>query len=380
MNDAPVENEPIRILLVEDTPGDVLLMEHYLRQVRNLNFHLSHVGQLEAMNKLLQTESFDVLVLDMNLPDSRGLNTISRAMKQAPWIPIVVLTSVDNEASGMEAVRRGAQDYLIKGEVDGWLIVRTIRYAIERKRTQRELQYSLALAGEVQRAVLPSRSPPEWTHFRATARSRPSGSVGGDFYDFVHINEGQIAVFMGNVTGHEVRSVLLMTRILGFLRSEQGNRTTQVVSDLNRTLLALGDSIGTALTCSLFCTILDAPSGTIFHLNAGQPPPYLYEPQAGKLHSLGARGNRLGVQRFEAVEMCHALGPGARMVLYTDGILDACNTAGERFGRTRLEEAIRKHGAQEVEGFADMILHEVNEFRQGVPQVDDESLVVVDRI
>ena len=142
-------------------------------------------------------------------------------MNQAPWIPIVVLTSVDDEATGMEAVRRGAQDYLVKGEVDGWLLVRTIRYAIERKRTQRELQYSLALAGEAQRSLLPSRSPPDWTHFRATARSRMCGIVGGDFYDFIRLNEDQIAVFIGDVMGHDVRAALLMTQILGLLRSEQ---------------------------------------------------------------------------------------------------------------------------------------------------------------
>lgn len=374
-----MENEPIRILLVEDTPGDVQLLGQYLRQVRNLNFQLSHAGQLEAMNKLLRTENFDVLVLDLNLPDSRGLNTVSQAMKQAPWIPIVVLTSVDDEASGMEAVRRGAQDYLVKGEVDGWLLVRTIRYAIERKRTQKELQCSLVLAGEAQRALLPLRCPSGWTQFRITARNQMCGSVGGDFYDFTRINERQVAVCIGDVMGHDVRAALLMAQILGFLRSEHRNRTVQIVSDLNQALLALGDKIGTVLTCSLFYTILDAPSGTVFFVNAGHPPPYLYDPRTGKLHPLGSNGTVLGVQRFEAVEMSNTLGPGARMVLYTDGILDACNTAGERFGRGRLEEAIRKHGAQDLEGFVDMILVEVSEFRQDVPQVDDESIVVVDR-
>lgn len=124
---------------MEDTPGDVQLVEHYLWQVRNLKFHLSHVGQLDAMIGILRKENFDVLLLDLNLPDSRGLNTVSQAIVHAPWMPIVVLTSVDDEASGMEAVCRGAQDYLIKGEVDGWLLARTIRYAIERKRAQKEL-------------------------------------------------------------------------------------------------------------------------------------------------------------------------------------------------------------------------------------------------
>jgi sigma-B regulation protein RsbU (phosphoserine phosphatase) len=206
------------------------------------------------------------------------------------------------------------------------------------------------------------------------------GSVGGDFYDFTRINDSQVAVCIGDVMGHDVRAALLMAQILGFLRSEQRNRTIQIVSDLNRALLALGDKIGTALTCSLFYTILDAPTGTAFFVNAGHPPPYVYDPQTGKTHQLGSNEIPLGIQRFEAMEVCHALGPGARMVLYTDGILDACNAAEECFGSRRLEEAIRKHAAQEPDGFANGILAEVSEFRQGAPQADDESVVVVDRL
>jgi len=78
--------------------------------------------------------------------------------------------------------------------------------------------------------------------------------------------------------------------------------------------------------------------------------------------------------------MCHALGVGARMVLYTDGILDACNDAGQRFGSERLEEAILKHAAQEPDGLASGIIAELGEFRRGAVQVDDESVVVVDRL
>jgi serine phosphatase RsbU (regulator of sigma subunit) len=375
-----VKNEPIRILLVEDTPEDVQLLEHYLWQVRNLRYRLSHVGQLEAMKGVLRTEKFDVLVLDLNLPDSRGLSTLSTAMNQAPLMPIVVMTSVDDEATGVEAVRRGAQDYLVKGEVDGWLLIKAIRYAVERKRAQRESDSSLALAGEAQRALLPLRCPPGWKHFLATARNQMRSGVGGDFYDFLRINEGQIAVFIGDVMGHDVRAALLMAQILGSLRSEQRNGTVEIVSDLNRSLLALGDQIGTPLTCSLFYTILDASGGTISFVNAGHPPPYLCDPRTGKPQPLGSSGMLLGVQRLEPVEMSHPLGPGARMVLYTDGILDACNTDGERFGNRRLEDAIGKHVGQDPDGFADRIIAEVREFRQGVPQVDDESVVVVDRL
>jgi CheY-like chemotaxis protein len=375
-----VENEPIRILLVEDNPGDVMLLEHNLWQVHELKFKLTHVAQMGGLGKALEADSFDILMLDLNLPDSRGLDTVSRAMKQAPWMPIVVLTSVDNEGAGMDAVRLGAQDYLVKGEVDGWLLARTIRYAIERKRAQRDLECSITLAGEAQRALLPLKCPPGWGQFAATARNRMCGSVGGDFYDFTRINAEQVSVCIGDVMGHDVRAALLMAQILGFLRFEQRNRTIQIVSDLNRTLLALGDKVGTALTCSLFYMILDAPSGGAFFVSAGHPPAYLYDPQTGKTDRLASGEILLGIERFQAVEMCHTMGPGSRMVLYTDGILEASSAAGEPFGSQRLEEAIRRHAADGQDACADGIMAEVSEFRQGAAQVDDESVVIVDRL
>ena len=127
---------PMHILLVEDNRGDARLLEATLRQVPALNFELSWVESLAEAARRLATGRFDVLLLDLSLPDSQGLDTVRTACAKAPDMPIIVFTGADDEAMGLEAVRLGAQDYVIKGEADGWLLARAIRYATERKRAE----------------------------------------------------------------------------------------------------------------------------------------------------------------------------------------------------------------------------------------------------
>ena len=131
------------ILLIEDNPGDATLIRQSLGNVPNFVFELIQTDRLEsAFEKIRATPvdaPFDVLLLDLSLPDSEGLETIGRAADVAPNTPIVVLSGAD-ESMGMEAVRLGAQDYLIKGQANGALIVRAIRYATERKRMEVELR------------------------------------------------------------------------------------------------------------------------------------------------------------------------------------------------------------------------------------------------
>jgi len=130
--------------LVEDNPGDAELLRRTLRQVPRAKFEIAHVERLDEATKRLGAEPYDVLLLDLSLPDSQGLDTVSRACGRAPHIPVVVLTGTDDDALGMAALRRGAQDYLVKGESDGWLLLRSIRYAMERKRAEAALRESEA--------------------------------------------------------------------------------------------------------------------------------------------------------------------------------------------------------------------------------------------
>ena len=140
--DEKTNDGALQILLVEDNPTDALLLQDALEQVRGVKITLIHVKRLDEALARLQAEPFDAVLLDLGLPDSSGLETFNRTQSRYPNVPILVLSGLDNETLALTAVRDGAQDYLVKGTLDSILLARTIRYAIERKRTAEKLAVS----------------------------------------------------------------------------------------------------------------------------------------------------------------------------------------------------------------------------------------------
>ena len=134
---------PNRILLVEDNPGDARLLREALKDVANYRFDLEHVERLSHALERLRHEHFDVVLLDLSLPDSQGLENLAPVRDAAPAVPILVLTGLDDEEVAVRALRVGAQDYLVKGQTDGISVVRAIRYARERKAAEEQIQRHL---------------------------------------------------------------------------------------------------------------------------------------------------------------------------------------------------------------------------------------------
>lgn len=133
-------NYPIKILLVEDNPGDVLLIQETLSEITHFELELVHAERLKQALHRLQQEIFDVVLLDLLLPDSEGLETFVQIYNQVPLTPVVVLTGMSDESLALRALQAGAQDYLVKGQASGSeLLIRSIRYAIERKRNETTL-------------------------------------------------------------------------------------------------------------------------------------------------------------------------------------------------------------------------------------------------
>ena len=133
---------PMRVLLVEDNPGDARLLEENLSEAGDGAFELTHVGRLADGLECLSEGVFDIVLLDLSLPDSQGLETFSTAQAMAPQVPIVVLTGLADDLLAAAALQEGAQDYLIKGQVDSDLLARSIRYAAQRKRSEEALRES----------------------------------------------------------------------------------------------------------------------------------------------------------------------------------------------------------------------------------------------
>ena len=124
----------IRVLLVEDSRSDAELFGIYLEQVRSADYLVVVAETLAEGLALVRSRPIDIVLADLNLPDSFGIDTCRKLYQAAPSVPIIVLTGLDDEEKSLEAMQVGAQDYLVKGEIDGNVLSRAIRYSIERQR------------------------------------------------------------------------------------------------------------------------------------------------------------------------------------------------------------------------------------------------------
>ncbi|MGZ0170162.1 MAG: SpoIIE family protein phosphatase [Planctomycetales bacterium] len=150
-------NPYTRVLLVEDSQSDAELFEIYLEQVRSADYQIQVTESFADAIAELKSRPFDIVLADLNLPDSFGIDTCRKLHKSAPAVPIIVLTGLADEEKALEAMQVGSQDYLVKGEIDGSVLSRAIRYSIERQRTsdmQRQSDERMRLITEQLPAVL----------------------------------------------------------------------------------------------------------------------------------------------------------------------------------------------------------------------------------
>ncbi|HKW85475.1 MAG TPA: EAL domain-containing protein, partial [Nitrospiraceae bacterium] len=162
----------IKILLVENNPADAHLTREMLAEQSADRFDLVHVDRLSEALRRLRRESFHLILLDLSLSDAYGLDTLRQVQAKSPGLPILVLSGLNDEALALQAVQNGAQDYLVKGQANGDLLARAIRYAIERKRAEERLTYLAQydhLTGLANRALLRDRL------VQALARSKRKG-------------------------------------------------------------------------------------------------------------------------------------------------------------------------------------------------------------
>ena len=219
------ERQSVHILLVEDDPDDVWVMRNLLSDRWDGPFKLSHVELLSAGLERLGEFPFDIILLDLSLPDSQGLETFyHHALPHAGDVPIVVLSGYNDESTAVKAVQAGAQDYLVKGQVDDNLLVRSIRYAIERTRRHkaeaalRDASEEFRAAKEIQQRLFPSESP-KLPGFDIAGALYPAKATAGDYFDYIPMLGNCLGVVVGDVSSHGMGPALLMSETRACLRT-----------------------------------------------------------------------------------------------------------------------------------------------------------------
>lgn len=188
----PLAETPVQILLVEDNLADARLFEELLADAKT-PFYIDHVRRLSDAVARLEKGGIDMVMSDLSLPDSQGLETFEKLHAAAPQVPVIVLSGMDDETLAVETVERGAQDYLVKGRADTHLLVRSIRYALKRVAAERELAEERNLLRSVINNLLDSIYVKDvrgvyrldnLAHMRSIGAERPEDVVGKTVFDF----------------------------------------------------------------------------------------------------------------------------------------------------------------------------------------------------
>jgi serine phosphatase RsbU (regulator of sigma subunit) len=327
--DVPARAEqPLRVLLVEDDDGDAFLVSELLADVPDQ----VTVHRVDTLASALSAPLVvDCVLLDLQLPDANGLVGLTKLRQHAPATALVVLTGQRDEAVGLAAVAAGAQDYLLKDQVDGLLLVKALRFACERKRAEeaerRLLEQQLVAAENrrLERGLLPApllRDP----SLDLVARYRPgrNGSLlGGDFYDAVELPDGTVDLVIGDVSGHgpDEAALGVALRIAWRSLALAGLPTEAVLATIERILRH--ERINRSFVT--LCAITLAADRTSMRMRlAGHPPPFLIEGTRGRLLPDDKLGVPLGLlpepATWEPLDV--ALEPGWALLLYTDGVFE----------------------------------------------------------
>jgi serine phosphatase RsbU (regulator of sigma subunit) len=348
------------ILLVEDDDDDALIVEDLLAD-SPLEVSLSRARTLgEALAQV--PASIDCVLLDLRLPDVVGLEAVGRLRSAAPQIAVIVLTGLDDEAAGETAVEAGAQDFLVKGKVDGSLLARAIRYAVGRRHAEdvdRQLRVAEVLADEnarLQRGLVPHPilTNPDLFIAATYLPGRQRALLGGDFYDALETSDGALHVIVGDVSGRGPDEAAL-----GASLRISWHALTLARTDRDRVLPTLQGMIErerqATATFATLCSLEVSPADRSLCLRrAGHPPPILIE--GAHAQSLPLQGGGPPIGMFDGgdwPESRSTLPDRWSILLYTDGVIERRDENGALLGEDGLCRLIENYVAGEPEWRAD---------------------------
>ncbi|MDO8209901.1 PP2C family protein-serine/threonine phosphatase [Conexibacter sp. CPCC 206217] len=381
---------PLQLLLVEDDLGDAVLVQELLADAAP-HLQVVHVGTVREAEELLPG-GLDCLLLDLGLPDAIGLEPVERLRRAAPDAAIVVLTGHDDEHRGIEALSTGAQDYLSKSGVDGSMLARAIRYAIERRRLERSQQELLEARLEarenarLERGLLPTAILSDKRIALSTGYrpGRRRALLGGDFYDAIELDDGTLHVLIGDVSGHGPDEAALGACLRIAWRTLTLARQSPEVALARLQEMLVHERHAPDMFATL-CVLVAAPdraSGRIFL--AGHPPPVLADARGVRLLDVEQVSPPLGF-----VDPGGWLGNAVEfsgdwtLLLYTDGLIEGrIGRGAERLGPERLVELLERGGLSRVPGgedpapMLDELVAEV-ETLHGGELTDDLAMVLV---
>ncbi|WP_214327674.1 PP2C family protein-serine/threonine phosphatase [Nonomuraea sediminis] len=348
---------PLTLLLIEDDAGDAFLVEELLKEAEAPPRIVWARTLTEARPRL--TSEIQCVLVDLSLPDASGLEALEEVLRLAPHAAVLVLTGLRDLHMGVAAVQAGAQDYLVKQDVDARLLARAIRYAMERKRADlAQLRLVEAELTAKENARLESGLLPvpllhtgALEHITRYLPGSQSTLLAGDFYDTVQTPDGSVHIVVGDVCGHGPQEAALGVALrIAWRTLVLAGQTGDLLLHTLDALLRVERKAPEIFTTLCMATI----SPDLRHARmrvVGHPPPVLVRDGAVDVVAEAPSGPPLGIFPDAGWKVLDVpLGERWSMLLYTDGLIEAAmGENAERLGVEGLVGLVREHGTIDLD-------------------------------
>ena len=385
---------PIKILSVDDEMDlELLLTQYFRRKIRKgeYEFVFAHNG-LEALTMMVKHPDIEIILSDINMPEMDGLTLLAKINEMRnPALRVIMVSAYGDMGNIRQAMNNGAFDFATKPiDLDDLSVtiekaIAQINYVheMQKEHTQLEsLKGDLAVAGEIQQAILPRIFPPfpdNADKIDIAASMTPAKDVGGDFYDFFRIDDDRIGFLIADVSGKGVPAAIFMAVSRTLIRATgiRGGSPAECISYSNK---LLSDESVDCMFVTVFYGIMNVTTGEVTYCNAGHNPPYIIK-GTGEVKALEMSKDPMvgAISGIDYHDCQLQLDKGDALVMFTDGVTEAMNTANEEFGEARLEATLSKTFSK-CQDMVEAIKTDVAGFVDGAEQSDDITVLALKRL
>lgn len=371
---------PYKILVVDDEPDlEPLMLQRMRRPIRRgrYTFVFAHNG-IEALERLNQDDTIDMVLSDINMPQMDGLSLLEHIPEVAPDTRSVIISAYGDMKNIRAAMNRGAFDFVTKPlDFDDLRV--TIERTLNNLEAWREAESSkvrlaaieneLDVASKMQQSILPTEFP-ETDHYDVFGSMTPAKEVGGDFFDIFQLENGNIGLAIADVSGKGVPAALFMMASRTLLKGaaiglKEPGKVLREVNDL------LYDDNEAMMFVTVLYGVYNPETRTLTYANGGHNLPIIVHDDGSSSIIPSTNGVALGILPGGEYEQSSiTCAPGDTVVFYTDGVTEAIDTDEEEFGMERLQETFN-WGPEDCREAVLSILDAVSDFAGGAPQFDD---------
>lgn len=374
--------EPIsaRLLVADDQPDILIALEMLFD---GEGYQVFSAPDPKSVLAAVQAHTFDIVLMDLNYTRgitgaTEGLELVSRIRSLDPATPLLVMTAWGNVEVAVEAMRRGASDFVQKPWNNSQLLAKVheqVEYGRDLRRSRRMEEEEVSGAKEIQKSLLPHEVP-QVHGYDIAATTQSARFVGGDYYDIAQLSDTLTAFCIADVAGKGFPGALLMSNLQAALKPllREDVRPDDLCGRLNRILCEI---MPTNRFVSFFCGVLDSGKNLFTYCNAGHNPPLLVRADGGSMHELRTSGAILGrFPDWRYTQRSQNLRRGDTLLLFTDGVVEACNENDEPFGEQRLLQFAREAHSCSAAAWLDRLSKAVSAHSAGKLQ-DDATMIVL---